>query len=492
MKISKYTYPPRYGPEWGSGGVFGLKYHDHILYFTVAFEAESHFITSDMEQVYRFELIGKPGPRSGGDTYNAVEAVDREIYFGGWVHAPAIYGGRVDKGGRILFYNKYSHVHVYDTQNYTVRLLWSDTIGHESKWAGEISEILYDTVNDRLIVARADGHQNLGIYSIDRKTGESRQISENPGLKGTHYLDYMCFDVMKNWIKGIEGIQVFDPITNKHTVMEISDYSKISVDGGSANWPLPGTATTAYSRLFFFVRGGLLVGDPLGDLEPLNFVRLFDFGLSGYSPTRTMAKPLSGGVLVAFNAYTHGAIHARNEFEKKLVNVLETVNGPSILLYITPPVTRIIGAFGGRITGFEKVGDKLLLATSTEANLGADDATPIDTGFREIVELNLDSVLYSKPLVVEYSVQGWQVMDSTWGGIPLYGYKEPKLVINSTTENKIKINEYVLSLPPYKTDTVEYSIGRGKQVVDLSGFKGIVSFKLEKPDTDAKIRVILE
>jgi len=47
--------------------------------------------------------------------------------------------------------------------------------------------------------------------------------------------------------------------------------------------------------------------------------------MSGYSPTRTMAKPICGGILVAFHAYTHGMIHPRNEFKKKLTEVTNFV-----------------------------------------------------------------------------------------------------------------------------------------------------------------------
>ncbi|MEM0457738.1 MAG: DUF2139 domain-containing protein, partial [Sulfolobales archaeon] len=78
------TFQPSYAPEWGSGGVFGLKYHRGVLYFTLAFEAESFFIERDYQQRYKYDLVG-PQPVSGGDTYGAVEAVDEKIYFGGWV-----------------------------------------------------------------------------------------------------------------------------------------------------------------------------------------------------------------------------------------------------------------------------------------------------------------------------------------------------------------------------------------------------------------------
>ena len=175
------SYPPRYGPEWGSGGIFGLKYNKGVLYYTVAFEAEAYFLSEDSERVYGFEHVG-PEPTSGGDTYNASEVVDEFIYFGGWVHAPAVYEGKRDGKSTIAFYNKYSHVHVYDVDNDEVRLLWKETIGKRDQWAGEVSNIIYDPIGDRLLLSRLDGHENLGVYSLSRDGKELQRVSDVPSL----------------------------------------------------------------------------------------------------------------------------------------------------------------------------------------------------------------------------------------------------------------------------------------------------------------------
>jgi len=204
MILPEYFYSSRYGPEWGSGGIFGLKYHRGVLYYTLAFEAIAHFIHVSEGRVrrYRFELVGSL-PTSGGDTYNAVEAVDDVIYFGGWVHAPAIYKGR-EKGSvaEISFVNKYSHVHAYNIDEDLVKLLWKESLHHETDWVGEISEIIYDEVNDRLLLARADGMVNLGLYQIDRKGENYKQLSQKPALKGAMLFDYVCFDIIENVFQG--------------------------------------------------------------------------------------------------------------------------------------------------------------------------------------------------------------------------------------------------------------------------------------------------
>jgi hypothetical protein len=486
-KIPQFEFPPRYGPEWGSGGIFGLKYYRGVLAYTLAFEAEVHMQRNDGETRYGYDLIGR-GPRSGGDTYNAVEAVDDEIYFGGWVHAPAVYEGKSGRGGKILFNNKFSHLHAYDTKEDKVRLMWSDTLGHDWKWAGEVSQILYDPVGDRLLIARADGHEHLGVFAVDRRTGASERISETPALKGTIYMDTACFDIRSDWTKGVQGVQTLDLVTGRWSTKDV-DFARDSVDGGGAFWPSAGCALSAYSRLFFFVRGGVLVGDPTGELEGMRFVRLFDFG-TDYSPSRTVCKAVGGGIMVAFNAHSQSFIHPRNEFESEMKDRANYINGPSVLAYVTPPQVRVVAALGARITSFEKVEDKLVVAASTASNLSADDATPIDTGHRDLTVLDFGSLLSSAPPLT-FNVLGTHVMDGVWGGIPLDGRSHAELRINSSKENRLTIFEYDLGLPPQSARSEVASVNQGSQTVQLAGHSGIVSFRLEKADPRATIKIRL-
>jgi hypothetical protein len=488
-RLKRYEFPPSYGPEWGSGGIFGLKFHQGVLYFTLAFEAEAHFLGGEVAQVYRFDLLGRgPGPRSGGDTYNAVAGVDDKIYFGGWVHAPAVYRGRQGPGGRISFENKFSHIHEYDVAEGRVRLLWCESLHHENEWAGEVSELIHDPVGDRLIVARADGHRNLGVFALDRRNGRMEALSTLPALKGTLHLDHICLDVQRDWRRGVEALQTIDLVSGEHRVVSF-DYQAISLDGGGVVWPQPGCAAAAYSRVFFFVRGGVIVGDPLGEVEPLRFVRLLDFGASGYSPTRTMAKNIGGGILVAFNAYTHGAIHIGEVQEREAVN---HIPGPSLLLYITPPTVRVVAALGARITGFERVGRDLLVATSNQANLGADDATPLETGTRDLLALDLSQLLGGRPPPLAFTTQGRFIHNQVWGGIPLHGYRKPQLQIRAERSSRLTIYEYDLTLPLTKAETETYNLEAGHQTLDLSGFTGIAAFRHENPTPQAKITIQLE
>lgn len=487
------SYPPRYGPEWGSGGIFGLKYNRGVLYYTVAFEAEAYFISEDSERVYGFEHVG-PEPTSGGDTYNASEVVDEFIYFGGWVHAPAVYEGKRDGKSTIAFYNKYSHVHVYDVDNDEVRLLWKETIGKRDQWAGEVSNIIYDPIGDRLLLSRLDGHENLGVYSLSRDGKELQRVSDVPSLKGVLVKEYACFDSSTPYLgifpeSGLRGIQTLDLVTNKLESYPIKDYSAISKDGFGVFAPITGTMCSAYGRIFTFVRGGLVISDIFSE-EHL-FIRLFDF-MSGYAPQRTVALPLGGGVLVAYNAYTHGILRPFSDEEAYMRGRLDRVVGPTVLLYITPPTVRIVGAFGARITSMERVGEHLLLGTCTMANLGALNASPVDAGYKEILPVRIDSILGSRGTPVEFNVPGSFILDLPFGGIPLYGYKYPRIIIRCSKENELEIYEYTASLDKEEPERDNIDLREGRNVIELSSYRGILSFRLTKPDEKARIRISLE
>ncbi len=483
-----YRFPPRYGPEWGSGGIFGLRYHRGVLYFTVAFEAEAHFISDETHRVYRFEKAGYL-PTSGGDTYNAVDAVDEYIYFGGWVHAPARYAGRRGRGGIILFYDKFSHVHSYNVAEDKVELLWKEGIGHESRWAGEVSDIIYDPINDRLLLARGDGHENLGIYSLDRRGGKAVLLSDKTSLKGSLLSDYACFDHTASWREGVRAIQCLDLVEDRLETFQI-DYAKNSIDYNIAFFTQSGCAISAYGKYIHFVRGGVLIGNPIAG-EDMTFYRLFDFGLSGYGPLRTVALPVGGGILTAFNAYTHGILYPRTEEEKMFAEATNRIVGPTVLLYITPPQAKIVATLGARVTSIEKVGDKLLLGTSTTANYGALDAGPVDAGWKDVLAVDTD-ILFRDPSPATFVISGSQVLDMAWGGIPLYGYRNPKLVISASRDNTLTVYTYDISIPPLQAEEDKLKIARGRNVIDLSSFKGIVSFKLEVEDEGMRAKIVLE
>jgi len=472
MFLRNWSFPGRYAPEWGSGGIFGLKYHNGVLYFNLAFEARAHFVdvkTGD-EETYDFGLLG-PAPRSGGDTYNAVETVDEFIYFGGWVHAPAKY-----VGGRVSFVNKYSHVHSYDTENGEVRLLWKDSIHHETDWAGEVSDVIYDPYNDRLLLAREDGHANLGVYSLDRDTERAERLVERPAPKGTLVHDAAVFGLGSNFSWGVEEFAVLDLVDGGWDFVKPGG----SVDSKPIERPELGCMASAYNRVFAFVRGGLYVGSPFLH-EEFTFYRLFDFP-TFYAPFRVNALNIGGGILTAYNAY-----HDVSFEDSRWGRFTHLVAGPSVLVYVTPPMVRVVGAFGARVTSLEKVGGKVLVATNSAPNTGATEATPFDTGTRDLVVLD-EKVLREKPPAVSFSMP---LPGRPFGGIPLDGYREPRLVLHLSHDNRLTVHEYDLGLPPGNSTAETFDLSAGRNVVELDSFGGIVSFELQRRDEKGKVRIEL-
>lgn len=482
-----YRYPPRYGPEWGSGGIFGLRYHKNVLYYNVAFDAEAHFLRENKERIYGFNKVGKL-PTSGGDTYNAVATVDDSIYFGGWVHAPAIYK---EKDSRIRFVNKYSHVHEYNTKNDDIRLLWTDSIHDEKKWAGEVSDIIYDPYNDRLLLAREDGDKHLGIYALDRNSGDVEQLNDSPSPKGALVHDHVFFGVGKNFeLTGLKAIYALNLITEEWEEFSLGS----SIDDGEYLIPYIGEVASLYNRVIAFVRGGVFAGNPL-DNEKIRFARLFDFSTL-YSPMRNNTLPIGGGLLIAYNSMHDQVYQPKGTLENEFKKFTNPVIGPSVLLYITPPMVKVVGVFGTRVTSIEKMGGKILLGTNTTPNVSR--ATPFDTGQRGITVLD-ENILHRSPppatftLPLKYPTTAMNDFKAgTFGGIPLTGYLHPRMVIYASKKNTLEINEYDLSLPMLDAYSEEVTLEKGKNIIDLRSYSGILSFKLEKGDKAGKARIELK
>ncbi|MEN3000035.1 MAG: DUF2139 domain-containing protein [Acidilobaceae archaeon] len=481
---------PSPGPEWGSGGIFGLSYCNKILYFTLAFEAKAFFVGRG-ERVYAFDQVG-PGPASGGDTYNAAYCAGEELFFGGWVHAPAFFKGKTGTWGEIDFRNKYSHVHFYDTERDEVRLLWKESAHHESRWVGEISEIVFSPLRDSLLLARGDGHENLGIFELSRE-GKMSRLSDLPGLKGAHFLDYACFDIQGDWAGGIDGVQCFDLGSARSYSYFVQDWAKISVDGGGVRWRGSGYAISAFARYYHFFRGGVLVGNPVEpELERPTFLRLMDFGVQGApqpSPQRSNALAVGGGILAPFSSMPHGGLHLS---DLSIVRDVNEARAPSVLIYISPPQARLVGAYGARITSLTKAGSRVLIAYNTAPNLGGKDSSPMEIGFRGIMSVEEEQLVnrQSPPLLMKF--RGRNVLNEHFGGVPLLGYRERRLVIFASRDNLLEVFESDAGTPPELLSQESYSLRAGRNEIDLGGFLGIVSFRLRERDDSLRAYLSLQ
>ncbi|MEM4821750.1 MAG: DUF2139 domain-containing protein [Desulfurococcaceae archaeon] len=481
-------HPPRYGPDRGSGGIFGLKYYRGVLYYTLAFEAESFFIDKNGVRLkYRFDQVGGP-PVSGGDTYNAVDAVDDKIYFGGWVYAPA--PTPKEKRGRdsFDFKSKYAHVHYYSIDENKVNLVWKESIGQLDRWVGEVSEIIYNPVRNELLLARGNGQENLGIYTLDPKGKNPQQIFGDPVLKGSIVLDYACFATYgdRQLSNGFACVDLYD-----NRVHSIGIANKVrSIDNGSIDKPYTGPTASIYGRLFAFARGGVFILDALEpEKNPIYFVRLMDIPDSQYCSLRVNAKVIGGGVLTAFNSFTHGTVKVFNEESRRAKKYLNTIFAPTTLIYLKPPVVKIIATLGARVTSVETICDKIIVATNTMANTGRFDATPMDQGVRSFVIMD-QSILYGENELFTAVIPGWYIRDRVFGGIPLNGYSEAQIIVNAKKNNTLYINEYFLTLPPTSMGSDKVDVTEGRFVLNLDSYKGIVSFRFEKPLLDDETVVI--
>ena len=468
--------PSRVSPEWGCGGVYGLHYTGDTLYYTVAFDAVAFFHSrgGGVER-YDYRLLG-PAPRSGGDTYNVSTSVDDEIYFGGWVHAPArLLGGEVD------FSNKYSHVHAYSSSTGGVRLLWSESLHHPRLWAGEVTSLLYNPLRDSLLAARGDGHQGLGVYELGRRGG-ARKASDTRVLRGTTYMDHACFSLHHGW-GGSPGVHCLDLETMRGFTEAAGP--EASVDGAPPPRYRSGDTASAYTWLMVLARGGLYRFDPFGG-EPPAYVRLLDLGDAPYGPLRVNTLPVAGGLLAAFNAQSHSTIRGTEELPRGQQRASRRPPAPSLLVYLSPPSARIVAALGARTTSMEHLGCCVLLATSTCPNLERRDATMVDHSVKTFEALPVEKVVTGTPPPVSIRIPGGR---GALGGVPLEGYRRPLLRVRAPRRGaSLRLHLYRLDTGPGGADEDRVGLEPGWNTVDLGGHGGsIVSLEVDGGPWEAEL-----
>ena len=354
---------------------------------------------------------------------------------------------------------------------------------------GEVTDLLYNPLRDSLLAARGDGHVNLGVYEIDRRGGSSQLVTGTRVLRGTIYADHACFTLHYGW-GGTPGITCLDLETYRESKVSVNDTNKRSADNGSMPLYRSGDIASIDTWLISLVRGGIITFDPLGSEEPW-FTRLLDFHHSPYGPLRSNALSIGGGVLAAFNASTHSTIAGTDELPLEQQRASRKPPTQTLLVYLSPPVARIIGALGVRVTSMALAGPYILIATSSCPNLERYDATRIDPSIKTIQVLRHDAI-YSSPPPVLFNFPGWYVGNHYWGGIPLTGYREAVLEIITRRSTVLESYTYTLSTGPRGADKDRYEIGPGRNQIDLSSQRSlIVSFKLRDSLPDASIRLML-
>ncbi len=485
------SFPGGRGPERGSGGIYGLLVHNGVMYFTLAYEAKAYFVDPDgVRRIYGYELVGAPGPRSGGDSHNTSTAVDDWIYFGGWVHAPPLY--RRQGGRRVIdFKRKFSHIHAYSISENRVYLLWQEGLNDPSHWAGEVSELVYDPLADRLLVARGDGHDRLGVYEAPARPSLGRPIRPLipiRTLKGARFLDEACFTIHRGW-SNTGGLVCIELGGNKYRIVEApADYSQISADGSGVEYARSGWVSSLGVYLVSAVRGGLLSlhGDELW------FHRLLDFPPSPYGPLKVNAAPVLGGILTAWNAYSCSTLAGAREMSGELQAASRSPPGPTVLVHIAPPIARIVAVAGVRVTSLAPAGGEVIVASNTWPGLERYDATRIDPGTKTLTVIPETLVASPRPPPLRFNIPGGWIAGRTWGGIPLYGYREARLILRGCSGGVLNVYTYDLATPPGGAEKDRYIVSPWEKAsIDLAPHGwGIVSFKVEacKPE---RVEVIL-
>jgi len=471
-------------PEWGGGGIYGLHYHHGHIILTRAFEAETIVASTSCQiETYHYEQIGPP-PRSGGDTYNAVTAVDNRIYFGGWVHAPADY-----RDGKLLFTNKYSHIHYYDTDNYEFKLIWRESIHHPTQWAGEVTDLEHNPLTGDLLVARGDGQQNIGAYIL-RKTSQGwriQRLTKGTYLRVTTYNDKACYIEDPRWTTRPFHLKCYDLETYREEETITINPAEPADMLGPITYPRPGDITPLHTGVYLTAKGLLAIINE----ETVKTIRLLDMGPAPYSPFRCNNLPILGGILAAYNTAVMTTITGTDEVPREIQEASKTPPLDTLLLHITPTSIRIIARLGLRATSLALVAGEIWIATNTLPNLERYDATKTDWSTKTITKLPPTLITNPQPPPITITLRGKDIQDKPFGGIPLEGYKTPKLTIKATKTNTLHITTYT---PQAETiDQDKTPIKPGKNTIPLTQYTPLITaMKLEKPDPKATIIIHLQ
>ncbi len=452
------VFPGGFAAPGLPSGVYGLAVAGSVLYFTLVPEAAAFFADAGgVRRVYRYELVGVAEPRAGGDSYNASVAVDDTVFFGGWVYAPLLY--RHAGGSRTIDHRRrFSHLHAYVASEDRVVLVWQESLGDSSRWAGTVSSIVYDPLGDRLLVARGEGHDRLGVYEAQARPvpQQLRPVVPIRSLHGAAWDGEACFTIHRGASNtgGWVCVELGSRRPRYRVVEAPGDYAAVSSDGHGAWGAVSGWAAAAGGVLYAGLRGGLL--SLRG--EEAWFHRLLD--LPGSCLEATAATGAAGGVAAAWGpGRRSGGCRCP---------------APGLLVGLAGDNARVLAVLGGRPTSLLWLGGDLVAATAPLPG-------PVGSalGARGLVPLSLGSLASGSPPPVSLCAE--PPPGRVWGGVPLEGYREPRLVLWGCGEGaRVTVYTYRLSTPPGGAEVDRYSLAAGERVLGLGGHVGgIVSFHVE-------------
>lgn len=451
----------------------------------VVHEGHTGKVYIDGRLVYDYSTIGKP-PRAGGDTHGAIAWSRDLVFIGGWIKAPA--GLLISSTNRTLIEqdmrDKYSHIHAIDRSG-NVKILWLrkwDEKLPPNHWYGEVTDLLYDGHEDSLYFTRADGYEELGLWRISLSDAKAEWIIRSRTLYKMEMKDDKIFSTLFNPAHlENSAIAIYDTINGNSKFIEFFDFGletdkKISIkrEGGQI--------VQIQNKLYAFYGGCIIICDPYKD----KYI-LYPF-LEAVSPESE--KPLYIPGLRSQKAYVFGVpIIAANTSEGSVEPSIRT--SPGLLIRLDPVSPQILTTTGF-VSGMVSDGRYLYIGTSYANHCPVYTYRSGDGGIYAIPVKEL----FTKPWV---PIRMW-LYDNTYihgksgiagwfGGIPLKGFGIKKLRVYTSKEVKMRIAEYNF-LTKISEDTITLNIGWN--VIDLSSYYDIVSFKFEEDVEVVRAELIAE
>jgi len=431
------------------------------------------------EVIYNYELVGLK-PVVGGDTYGTAAWLEDKLFFGGWVIAPVIYNRETNIISRR---EKYAHIHSFDPKTYKIDLVMKDSIHDDERWAGEVSDLVADDMNNLLWVCRGDGHEHLGLYIFNGKS--VRLFNDYPALKGTIYTDCLITVAQNTKYEHVQNYILLVNLRNFSTKkISFSNFpTRLTSDIDNENimqssWC--GSIFVVANRVYFGTENSLIIGDPTGvyRLSPENVAYMLFVNSNVQYVLGWRCKPcyIGSGALVPLNPFDNNTLTLRP-------------TNPAVLLLLKENMAKIV-LTAPFISAVDCDGTYVYVAVS-DAPYETWIYNPYRISRPRIIKLPIEKVLNgSSPIHIclwsgNYDPAGYKKWDwgpqvngvRGWiGGIPLMGYRNAEAVFILKKTNVLYVSEYDFN---YHYGVTKYHLSEGRNAVDLSSFKGFVALKFE-------------
>ncbi len=303
---------------------------------------------------------------------------------------------------------------------------------------GDVLSLVYNPPRDTLLAVLGEGHPRPGVYEVSR-TG-ARLVAPISVAAGAMVEDGVCFAHEPTGGR-VPSLTCLDPLDYRgHT--RGGQQLETSVDGHMVDTPKPYVVAPAPGRGGVMVAARGMIAVYTGDgVEAYRFM-----DLPGYRPARNTAPAPEGAPLLLYTR----------------------PGGPSIVVEARRPTPRIRAVIPGEATSLAYMGGSLVAA----ARSGCERSLAL---VRE----------RERSLSIRFTVA-----DKPVGGVPLEGYREPRLTVYTEAETVLTVYGYDLEAGPAGAEAARYRLAKGANVVDLSDMRGlVVSMKLDSGRALARLHL---